>query len=180
MKYALLFVLLPSLAQADAFCDELWFTRNLIFDRAGYCFGSPLGRAVFDNGDCDTKTPSLSVKQKRDVAFLKETEGFAGCKVNTKRTRLVFTGTDWLRSLATLPIRDLGESACLGYTGSDVDLRSGTSDKSAITGILRKGDHVNYAHLQENGWSYATTSSQKAGWMSVDLYTTKSCTNYAG
>jgi len=49
---ALLLAALAAPAAALEICDELWFTRNLIYDRAGYCFSSPLGRAVFDNSDC--------------------------------------------------------------------------------------------------------------------------------
>ena len=36
-------------AAADERCHDLWFARNAIMDRAGYCFGSVLGQAVFDN-----------------------------------------------------------------------------------------------------------------------------------
>ena len=56
MRFVLTFLL--SLCVTPAFaldhCEEWWFTRNLVFDRAGYCFSSPLGQAVFDNSDCFT------------------------------------------------------------------------------------------------------------------------------
>ncbi len=180
MKYALFFALLPSLAQADAYCDELWFTRNLIFDRAGYCFGSALGQAVFDNSDCHTKSPSLSAEDKRDVAAVKEVESFAECKVDTSRTWLDFTGGDWLRTLATLPIRSEGESACIGYTGAEVPLYAGASANSAIVGAIIPGDDLLYGHLPVGSWEYVTIGQSRAGWTNADPFTKQLCTSYAG
>ena len=55
----LLLFLIASPAAASDVCHDLWFTRNLIMDRAGYCFGSMLGKATFDNSDCTGKNVSL-------------------------------------------------------------------------------------------------------------------------
>jgi len=63
-------------------CFDLWYERNAIFDRNGYCFSSNLGKRTFDNSDCWTKNPSLSPSEQRRVAQLKAEENRRGCKVN--------------------------------------------------------------------------------------------------
>ncbi|MCK5500992.1 MAG: YARHG domain-containing protein, partial [Tritonibacter mobilis] len=57
-------------AVAGDYCADLWFTRNAIIDRAGYCFGSTLGQRLFDNGDCIAKSVSLSDADKAKVALI--------------------------------------------------------------------------------------------------------------
>ena len=66
--------LLASPALASNACHDLWFTRNAVIDRAGYCFGSPLGRAVFNNAGCTGKSVSLPPQAQRMVAQVKEME----------------------------------------------------------------------------------------------------------
>lgn len=180
MKYAFLFALFPTLVQADAYCDELWFTRNLIFDRAGYCFSSELGMATFDNSDCTTKDPQLSQKEQSQVAFLKEHETWADCQIDTLRRFHDFDGADWLRQLITLPIRDKGESACIGYSGPPIPLSSGAAPARGLTGGIVEGDNVNYAHLPEEDWFYVTTSNGQAGWTDIDVISKNLCEAYAG
>jgi hypothetical protein len=63
-------------------CFDLWYERNAIFDRNGYCFSSTLGKRTFDNSDCWTKTPNLSTAEQRRVAAIKAEENRRGCKVN--------------------------------------------------------------------------------------------------
>ncbi|MCY4288930.1 MAG: YARHG domain-containing protein [Aestuariivita sp.] len=75
----------PSLAQAEL-CDELWFTRNLVFDRARYCFGTTLGRATFDNSDCMTRSPVLSEEDQRIIAEVQAVEEDFSFSVDTSRT----------------------------------------------------------------------------------------------
>ena len=87
-RLILALILLASPAAAADVCDDLWFTRNLIMDRAGYCFGSALGQAVFDNGNCIGKSVSLSTQLQRQVAEIRELEKQIPCKVDTARTRL--------------------------------------------------------------------------------------------
>lgn len=77
---------LPSLALADV-CKSLWVERNAIFDARGYCFGSALGKAVFNNADCHTKNPSLSSSEKRRVASIKAREKSLNCAAKKKHWR---------------------------------------------------------------------------------------------
>lgn len=72
-------VLTPLPAVADA-CDEMWFIRNLHFDRAGYCFGSTLGQNIFDNAGCTGKDVQLSSEAQKSIAFIKEMEGCTAAK----------------------------------------------------------------------------------------------------
>ncbi len=69
-------------------CNELWFARNLIMDRAGYCFGSPLGQALFDNRDCRGSDVSLSPAHKSQVRKIQSLEAQIRCKVNSGRVGL--------------------------------------------------------------------------------------------
>lgn len=41
----------PAQAQSSAMtCDQLWYARNAIYAREGYCFTTERGRAVFGAG----------------------------------------------------------------------------------------------------------------------------------
>ena len=79
---------LSTLALANDGCDDLWFTRNLIFDQVGYCFGSPLGQAVFDNADCTAKTPQLSDQDRTRVDAIEAEEARWDCRVDTSKTHV--------------------------------------------------------------------------------------------
>ena len=75
---ALAFVYLSGVANANE-CVGLWIERNSIFDRAGYCFGSALGKGYFDNSGCHTKNPSLSSSERKRIAAIKSRESALGC-----------------------------------------------------------------------------------------------------
>ena len=80
-------------------CDELWFGRNLVFDQAGYCFGSPLGKAVFNNADCTTSSPEISPKDQAYIAWVKETEAEWQCQIDTTQIRILVALPDVQRRL---------------------------------------------------------------------------------
>lgn len=65
--------------KAGASCDDLWYERNAIFDRNGYCFKSARGKSVFDNSDCYTSNPSLSNSERNRVNEIKRLESRMGC-----------------------------------------------------------------------------------------------------
>ena len=65
-----------------ASCYDLWYERNEIFDRNGYCFSTQLGRDTFDNSDCWTKNPKLTRAEQRRVEQIRQEERRRGCKVN--------------------------------------------------------------------------------------------------
>ncbi len=96
--------------------------RNLIMDRAGYCFGSALGQALYDNGDCIGKQVSLSPAQSRQVQNIQRLEAEIGCKVNTGSRRLDLPNMELLRRLHDMPLPDNGGWACIGWQGAAVPL----------------------------------------------------------
>jgi hypothetical protein len=67
---------------AAASCWDLWYERNAIYDRNGYCFSTSLGKRTFNNADCWTKNPDLSNWEHKRVAQIKAEERRRGCKVN--------------------------------------------------------------------------------------------------
>ncbi|MEM6618820.1 MAG: DUF4453 domain-containing protein [Pseudomonadota bacterium] len=147
----------PVLALGDA-CDDLWFTRNQIMDRAGYCFGSNLGRAVFDNAGCLGKDVAVSPADRRKVSEIQSQEQALECRVNTRQTRLDVPDINLRRALIDLPIADGLESACLGYQGPPLALQAGHYDSAPRIGAVERGVTVHYAHYGgPEGWSYVLT-----------------------
>jgi hypothetical protein len=69
----------PALAES---CYDLWYERNAIYDRNGFCFSSDLGQQTFDNSDCWTKHAKFSRSEQRQIDAIKEEEESRGCNVN--------------------------------------------------------------------------------------------------
>lgn len=69
-------------------CEQLWVARNSIFNNNGYCFGTRLGKSLFNNSDCYTKRAKLSRNERNRVAQLKRRERRLGCRVNTRLSYL--------------------------------------------------------------------------------------------
>jgi len=175
----------PAFAEArdDAYCQEHWFTRNAIFDRAGYCFGSALGQSVFDNSDCTGKNMMLDNRAKAQLAQIKEFEVRAGCKVDTAAKTLDFPGLKERARLTDQPIRDELESACIGWQGEDLALHAGSSAQKPVIGRLQKGDVIGLSHLPENGWTYVIASHQDTGQIRASGWikdTIDACDAFAG
>ena len=150
--------MLASPAAATDACDDLWFTRNLIFDRAGYCFGSTLGQSVFDNGDCTTGEPSLSPELKETVDRIRARETWFDCQVNTSATSLNLDAMELRKSLDTLPVIDEFESACLGWQGEPMSLFAGISPDARQIGSINPGDDVFFSHELQGDASFVTVS----------------------
>lgn len=120
-------------------CDDLWFTRNLLFDRAGYCFGSTLGQSVFSNADCTTKTPNLSTADKALVAEVKNSEQLWECRIDTGRTRLNVPDIALGAGFIDLPLAIGFESACIGWLGQTFPLYEAHFAGSRATGQVTAG-----------------------------------------
>ncbi len=166
LALALIVFAQPALA-FDA-CDDLWFTRNLVFDRAGYCFGSPLGRAVFDDGDCTTTTPVLLAADRALIAVVKANEREFECQVDTARNSLDLPGRKLRHEMVTLPVRDVFESACFGWLKPEVPLFDGVHGAGRQIGVVRTGDDINFSHGFEAPFSFVTVYRdevfQALGW----------------
>lgn len=148
----------------DAQCEDWWFARNLIFDRAGYCFASPLGRALFDNADCSTTAPNLPADLAAQVAQIRALEAEFACAVDTTRGSLSDPqSVDAYRAMWDIPVRDLGESGCIGYRGPVVTLRLGAREDAPVAGTIQPGMSIGFGHVGRNGYDYVTVIPMSGG-----------------
>lgn len=98
----------PAFAEnTGGYCDDLWFSRNQIMDRAGYCFSSRLGQSIFDNSDCTGTSVEVEVEVEPEDQLLleaiREQEAYFECRVNTRRTRLEIEDVAFRLRLDDLP-----------------------------------------------------------------------------
>lgn len=167
---------------ADAYCDELWLIRNQIFDRAGYCFSSALGRAVFGAKGCSTTDPVLEAEARRLVAEVRAIERIDNCAVDTRRTRLDVPHLETRLALIDPPIRAEGESACLGWRGPPLILRSGRSESAPQNGLIETGENILLIYADVDGWSLVPSPSGDArmGWLRLPVFKNGTCDGFAG
>ena len=168
-------------------CNRLWYMRNLVMDRAGYCFGSALGEALFDNSDCVGGDIRLSPNDSRQVAKMKALEDQEGCRVNTKARTLDLFGENpaVLRRLRDMPMPGWGSGGCT-WAGAPIPLFDGYSSGSVQIGQIRAGDRLSFEYESEGKWSAVSTSGSKGeqdilGWFDHTKYNTeRNCTDWAG
>ena len=154
----------PAARAQDALCEDWWFARNLIFDRAGYCFASPLGVALFDNADCTTTTPELPAGLAAQVAQIRALEADYGCAVDTARRALGdLQAVTPYRTMWDIPVRDWGESGCIGYRGPEVALRLGAREDAPVIGRIQPGMSIGFGHLGRDGFDYVTVIPMSGG-----------------
>lgn len=144
----LLLALLPTAALSNDSCDDLWFTRNLIMDRAGYCFASPLGRALFDNADCTGTSVRLDRQSQATVAAIRAVEADLRCKVDTRRRTIDLDDIWFRRRMVDLPVSTAEASGCAGWTGGSAPLRAGRDPRSPVVGRVRNGDYLRFGHVE--------------------------------
>jgi hypothetical protein len=171
----------PLPAAAQDICDALWFTRNLVFDRAGYCFSSPLGLAYF-SADCTTTEPELDPAAQEVVSQILELEEQWECSVDTQRTELAPYDTQVLTFIEDLPVPTGFESSCFGWKGDMLMLRAARRDDAQPTGFIRPGDDLLTAHADFDGWSFysMTPQGQGLGWVRSPEWSEATCTALAG
>lgn len=170
----------PIAAVADDVCEELWLTRNTVFDRAGYCFGSDLGRAVFDNSDCTATAPKLSSEGEAIVALVREVEVGLNCQVNTNRKTLKLDYVIERRALYDLAVNSRFESSCLGYKGPPLLLTAGRHPDTAISGEIIKGMDFNFGHIPVDSMDFIDLGDGQMGWINSRLISPDTCTAMAG
>lgn len=68
----------PRPAQAQGACQALWYERNEIYARNGYCFKTARARSVFGPG-CFPPYGRLSYGEKRRVDEIQAEEDARGC-----------------------------------------------------------------------------------------------------
>lgn len=151
----------PAAAQVEAnitpaHCDQLWYLRNLIMDRAGYCFQSRLGVVIFDNAGCSGTEIQLSAAQQEQLDRLAGLESALSCKVDTDASSVNIWDADFLAALRDLPIADGTESSCLGWTGPRTPVFDGYSEGSRVIGFINPGDDVHSGFLAVGEWKPVT------------------------
>ena len=171
-------------AYSEEICNDLWFTRNSIFQAAGYCFGSPLGKSLFDNTGCTTSNPVLEESDRQKVSLIEQREAELACKVGTDTTSFDLNALSFRKLLKDHPIRTVYESACIGWQGPDRPVFAEKSEGAPI-GSISAGDNVLYSHQEENGWFFVTiyalqdfNTLKGAGWLAASDEQT--CREYAG
>ncbi len=185
MRYVLLLtaLLVSSPALAYDVCGAYWMDRNAIFDNAGYCFGSKLGKAMFDNKGCTTKSPKLTKAQQAEVAAIRKAEKKWQCKIDSSKSELPYSETGWHKLYDTIPERDDSESSCMGWKGPQLQLLAGTDRSSKVMATLKPGDQVNDYNLPKGDWSFVAIFRNDRfagmGWAVVPDWS-KNCTDIAG
>ena len=156
-------------------------------DRAGYCFGSALGQAVFGTGPCIGKSVSLTPQDQQRVAQIQGMERDMSCRVNTKQHHLDLDDLHIRRQLSDLPIPDEIQGACLGWMGPATALHAGHSEASPVIGQILPDDTVSYSHWPDAGWTYVTTSAghgdwrvKSGGWLNYEKAGEVPCRDFAG
>jgi len=176
-------------AAQDHTCDELWFTRNLQFHLAGYCFGSTLGQEVFGNDACTGTDVALSSEAKALVDRIRANEAAMGCAVDTSRTMLSMDVLEMDRRmlLRHQPVAYEGESGCIGWTGAPVRIMSGHSGEGSRRGTVEPGDSLVFGHEAEGPWEFVTVYSgtedwvfKTIGWVALGDWGNGMCDMYAG
>jgi len=63
----------------SASCYDLWWQRNEIYNRNGFCFKTQDGMDAFDNSDCYTDDPDFTRREQRQIQQIKREENNMGC-----------------------------------------------------------------------------------------------------
>lgn len=164
----------------QASCGDAWYLRNLAFDRAGYCFGSALGEALFDNSDCTTHSPTLSDWDKSVVSAAKRYEQDMGCSVDTTQASIGATLIGKLDLVDRLPVLASYDSMCLGFNGPDLPMRSDLGIATSFsTGDVAAGDTVRFRFEGADGFEFVETEFG-AGWIVGGAIGPATCREFAG
>ncbi|MCB8838459.1 YARHG domain-containing protein [Aurantimonas sp. VKM B-3413] len=169
---------------ADKFCERLWVARNAIFDRAGHCFSSPLGKAVFDDADCRPGKTSLTAEDRAEVERLQAAERQRGCRIDTQKRTLDIDDAPQIRALAVFGLPGSFEFSCIRFRGPDpLPLYSAPSGNAATVGRIKPGENVLFEYAERDGFELAavgggrTGEPVRLGWARIDV--TRDCEDFA-
>lgn len=179
----LLVLLLPAPARALEICDELWFTRNLVYDRAGYCFGSALGKAVFETAECEPVTVELADADVEIVDRILKMEAEFECEVDIRQDFLAVPQLTLRKTVTDVPFPMDQEKTCVGWKGERLPLLTARSDDAEVAGAARPGDKLLSQFEPVDGWAfvevYQNDTPAGAGWSKAEIGEA-SCTAFAG
>lgn len=169
----------PLAAVADTVCEEVWLTRNAVFDRQGYCFKSPLGQAIFDNSDCTTSEPRLTADDERILAKVGRVEDEFECAVDTSQAEIGLDHVVTRLSMADLPVRSGFGFTCLGYTGPAVLLTAGRHPDTYISGEVLPGMDLfflyDYDFGDPSGMAFLDLGDGNMGWVAHRFFSDDTC-----
>ena len=148
-------------ALAYDLCDDLWFSRNQLYDRAGYCFSTALGQAVFDNEDCIGKEVTLEPGADALIAHIKWMEAEFDCDVDTTASTLDIPNLALRFRLEQVVAKSEFASGCLDWQGEPLPLRAGPRPEAEVISVVMPG--------QDIVWEYDTTGPP-ADWGFVTIY----------
>jgi len=150
----LLCLIVPAPVAALEICDDLWFTRNLVFHRAGHCFGSVLGKAVFGDEGCNKDG---GAPDKDALALIERVRGLEAefnCDVDTTQDFLAVPVFEQRKDLIDLPFPSEIESACVGWKGGRLALRKAHKDGAELLGAVRDGDTLLFQYQDVGDWMF--------------------------
>jgi hypothetical protein len=181
--FLVLLLLIPAPVRALEICDDLWFTRNLLFSRGGYCFNSVLGQAVFGNEGCQPGAIELGPMGKDLVARVRALEVEYDCNIDTGQDILEVPQIALRQSIVDIPLVTGSESSCIGWRGGRLPLHTERQADALLTGAARDGDTLLFQFRDVDGWSFVEVYQQDipvgAGWAKVAI-DDKVCTAVAG
>lgn len=165
-------LLSAQLVSAEEPCDDLWYSRNFYFDQAGYCFGSKLGKDIFDNLNCKSKNITLKESVKLRISHIKKVEEWRECNIRTDKVRrLNILNLEMRKHLIDQPINHGEEAVCIGYLGKQkIPLYSAMSFNSEVIGYIKNGDDIYSAHDEstKTEWWFVTSTNKNGqkviGW----------------
>jgi len=171
----------------DEYCNDYWFVRNQVINAAGYCFGSPLGQAIFDNSDCTPGPVTLSPEHQALVDRIAGIERAGGCKVDTSATSLPIPLLHLRLQLEDFAMRDPDSGfGCFGYTGPGFMLWAGHRESGVPISEVTPGDDLIYLYWAPEappGWTYLDVKRDGEpvglGWTNVSV-SDEDCTQVAG
>lgn len=173
----------PSFAQS---CDDLWYLRNLIAHRAGYCFASTLGRALFDTTACTSTSLQLAPDDLARALAIRQLETEFGCRVNTAASSLPdLTLLAW-EVIETLPVPTGFESGCIGYQRESFQLRAAPDPAAPVVGQVVPGNSIGFNYEIEADWTFLITDADEGyfGWAPLTVLPLESdegaCEAWAG
>lgn len=180
----------PALADIEDPCADLWFSRNAMLDKAGYCFSTPLGKALFDNSDCSTKQPKLTPEVKAQIAIISKLEqgdegGFyEACNIDTGQQKLDLPNLEVRKQLEFQPATDGGTGICFGYMGPEQPLFAAPWENARNTGVIHQGDDITIAHQDWHDWGFTIvmqgSETKAVGWYKIPVTDPAQCRAFAG
>jgi hypothetical protein len=160
---ALPVIMMGTYGYAGTACDDLWLARNAIFDLHGYCFGSTLGKSVFDNTECTTVEPELAPKVQERIEQLWQRAKQLECTTNQGQASISVYNIEQRIELLHQPIASEKESACIGYIGKRFNLYDASDINAARIGSVDQGDDIAWFHDGEGAWSFMTVLKKENG-----------------